>query len=109
VKFLIDNQLPPALARIIGRELGSEAVHVADVGLQEATDAQLWEYASAAGLILISKDEDFVDMVLNNPTASLVWVRVGNCRRDFLLDVFRRAWPRILERLNNRDRFVEIR
>lgn len=82
---------------------------MADVGLREATDAQLWEHASAAGLILISKDEDFVDTVLNTPTAIFVWVRVGNCRRTFLLDVFRRAWPRIRERLDNGDRLVEIR
>lgn len=43
------------------------------------------------------------------PTAKLTWVRVGNCRRAFLLDLFRRMWSRILERIESGDRFIEIR
>jgi hypothetical protein len=39
VKFLVDNQLPPALARFISEDLGAKAVHVADVGLRDGTDA----------------------------------------------------------------------
>jgi predicted nuclease of predicted toxin-antitoxin system len=61
------------------------------------------------GSVLISKDEDFVNMVLRTPTAGLVWVRIGNCRRAFLLEVFRRVWPRIVERIRQGDQFVEIR
>lgn len=109
MKFFVDNQLPPALARLIQTELGAEATHVADIGLRDATDAELWSYASTNGSILISKDEDFVNMFLHKPTAGLLWVRVGNCRRAFLLDMFQRVWPRIIERLENDDWFVEIR
>jgi predicted nuclease of predicted toxin-antitoxin system len=59
--------------------------------------------------ILISKDEDFSNMVLQIPTAKLIWVRVGNCRKAVLLGLFRRLWPRILERLESGDRFIEVR
>jgi predicted nuclease of predicted toxin-antitoxin system len=69
----------------------------------------VWAYASAVEAILISKDEDFVNIVLRAPTARLVWIHIGNCRRVFLLDVFRRAWPRIMERLHKGERFIEIR
>jgi len=75
---------------------------VADVGLRDATDAELWAYASDQDLILISKDEDFVRLALSAPTARFEWVRVGNCRRDLLLNVFRRVWPHVLERLEQR-------
>jgi predicted nuclease of predicted toxin-antitoxin system len=109
VRFLVDNQLPPALARFIQFDLRAEATHVADLGLRDATDAEVWAYATATDSILISEDEDFVSMFLNKPTARLVWVRIGNCRRVFLLDVFRSIWPRIIERLEDRDRFIEIR
>jgi hypothetical protein len=37
VKFLIDNQLPPALARFIETNLLCEAKHVADVDLREVS------------------------------------------------------------------------
>jgi predicted nuclease of predicted toxin-antitoxin system len=89
VKFLVDNQLPPALARFIHAQLGCEGRHVADVGLTEASD--------------------FTHMVLRSSNGCLIGVRVGNCRRVFLLDLFRRLWPNLLERLESGDRFVEIR
>lgn len=103
------HQLPPALARLIQSELGAEASHVVDLGLAEATDAEVWKYASQSDSILISKDEDFVNMYLQTPTTGLLWVRIGNCRRAFLLDVFRQVWPRVVERLRSNDQFVEIR
>jgi predicted nuclease of predicted toxin-antitoxin system len=109
VKFLIDNQLPPALARFIQSEFGTEARHVEDVGLREAADAELWACASRTDSVLISKDDDFVRFVLTAPTARLVWVRTGNCRRGYLLNVFRQVWPQVVERLDKGDRFIEVR
>jgi predicted nuclease of predicted toxin-antitoxin system len=109
VNFLIDNQLPPALARLIQSELNCSAVHVVDVGMRDASDAEVWTYASETDSILVSKDEDFANMVLQVPTAKLIWIRTGNCRKTFLLDLFRRMWPRILQRLENGDRAIEIR
>lgn len=109
MRFLIDNQLPPALARFIETELGCEAKHVAEMGLRDASDAEVWQYASANGFALVSKDEDFTHMVLKSSNACLIWLRVGNCRRTFLLDLFRRLWPDVLERLESGDRLIEIR
>ena len=109
MKFLVDNQLPPALARFVSEDLRTEALHVVDVGLRESTDADLWSYASANGFVLISKDEDFVTLYSKTPSAGLLWVRLGNCRRSFLLEVFERQWQRILERFENGERFVELR
>ncbi len=107
--FLIDNQLPPALARFIESEFGAKATHVADVGLRDAADAELWAYVSKTDSVLISKDDDFVRFVLTTPTARLVWVRTGNCRSGYLLNVFRRVWPKVIERLKKGDRFIEVR
>ncbi len=109
MKLVIDNQLPPALARFVQDELNCPAVHVADIGMRDATDAEVWKYVSATHSILISKDEDFASMALQVPTATVIWLRIGNCRKTFLLDLFRRMWPRILERLDCGDRIIEIR
>jgi predicted nuclease of predicted toxin-antitoxin system len=45
VKFIVDNQSPPAPARLIQSDFGGEAMHVADLGLRDATDSELWAYA----------------------------------------------------------------
>jgi predicted nuclease of predicted toxin-antitoxin system len=109
VKFLVDNQLPPALARFISEDLAAEALHVTDLGLRDRSDAEIWDYASRNNFVLISKDEDFVTMWTKTPTAMLLWVRIGNCRRAFLLKIFKDQWQRILARFSSGDRFVELR
>jgi predicted nuclease of predicted toxin-antitoxin system len=45
LRFLVDAQLPPALARRIAA-LGHEAQHVADCGLAAAPDDAIWKHAS---------------------------------------------------------------
>jgi predicted nuclease of predicted toxin-antitoxin system len=37
--------------------------------------------------ILASKDEDFIDKILNRPKAKPIWSRAGNCRTAFLLEL----------------------
>jgi predicted nuclease of predicted toxin-antitoxin system len=39
VKFVVDAQLPPALARLL-REAGCDASAVREIGLREASDAE---------------------------------------------------------------------
>ena len=70
---------------------------------------EVWTYASEADAILVSKDEDFANMALQLPTAKLIWIRIGNCRKTVLLDLFGRMWPRIRQRLESGDRVIEIR
>ena len=64
MNLLVDNQLPPALARFIESEFGCSGIHVADIGLRDASDAEVWEYASKIDATLVSKDEDFATMAL---------------------------------------------
>ena len=108
MKFLVDNQLPAALARFI-ESRGCHAEHVLDVGLAEASDTQILQHAQLGGYILVSKDEDFLHLALRPAaTTGLVWVRIGNCRKQHLLEAFERAWPRLVERIESGERIVEV-
>ncbi len=110
MKFLVDNQLPPTLARFICQDLeGTDSFHVTDVDMESSSDMDIWRYASENGFIVVSKDEDFLTLVSKTPTAKLIWVRLGNCRRSYLLDAFKHLWPSILERFNSGDQIVELR
>ena len=44
MRFIVDAQLPPALARLLTAH-GHIAEHVEDIGLREADDSQIWRYA----------------------------------------------------------------
>ena len=48
MRFLVDAQLPPSLARFRG-ELGEEATPCRDLGLRDADDDAVWQFASSAG------------------------------------------------------------
>ena len=79
-------------------------------GSVDASDGEVWRYACEHNFVLISKDDDFTGMALKKGEAGgLIWVRIGNCRRTVLLEVFRKVWPRVVARLEAGDRFLELR
>ncbi len=109
MKFLVDAQLPPALARLLC-ELGQAAVAVRDVGLRQADDGPIWQYALDHGVIIASKDEDFPERSLRSPAPpQVLWLRIGNCSNRALFAWFQPLWPEIERRLLAGDRIVEVR
>ena len=109
MKFVVDAQLPPALAALLC-ELGQEAVAVRDIGLRESDDGAIWQYALEHGAIIVTKDEDFPERSLRSPSPpSVVWLRIGNCSNRALSAWFRPLWPEIERRLNAGDHVVEVR
>jgi len=95
VRWLIDTQLPVALARWL-QARGEDAVHVLDLGQGQTGDRDIWETAIAENRIVISKDEDFF-LLATRPGDSgrLLWLRVGNCRKPALLTTMDQAWPAV--------------
>jgi predicted nuclease of predicted toxin-antitoxin system len=109
MKFLVDNQLPPALAAHL-RHRGHECSHVIDLGLDESDDVDLWRYCAARQIALISKDEDFMYFAARpDDTGRLVWVRLGNCRNGPLIEAFDQAHDGILLAFESGQRIVELR
>ena len=109
MKFLVDNQLPAALAEHL-RMRGLDCQHVLDVGLAEASDAQICRYAQDHERVIVSKDEDFLHLA-NRPEAEIriVWVRLGNCRTSVLIEAVEKLWPMVEACLKAGDRIVELR
>jgi predicted nuclease of predicted toxin-antitoxin system len=109
VKFLVDNQLPTALARFL-TEAGHPSFHVLDIRLDEAQDEVIWTYSQAHDFVLVSKDEDFLHLANRiNETGKLLWVRIGNCRKLVLLERFQAQLPRIIQAFVDGYRIIEVR
>ncbi|GAB3142612.1 DUF5615 family PIN-like protein [Marisediminicola antarctica] len=109
MRFLIDAQLPPALARRL-TEHGHIAEHVTDIGLGDAADLTLWTYAIEQGAVLVTKDEDFRDMLLlRGSPPTVVWVRAGNARRHALLEWFDPFIERVVYLIESGNDLVELR
>lgn len=109
MKFLVDAQLPPALARWMC-EQGHDAEHVEDVDLRNANDSPIWNYALNANAIIVTKDEDFAARVVRDSNApTIVWLRIGNATNRALLQWWWPRWPQVLKLLGEGHRLIEVR
>jgi predicted nuclease of predicted toxin-antitoxin system len=91
VRLLLDHNLSPRLVDRLA-DLYPGATHVAAVGLERATDAEVWAYGGAHGCVIVTKDSDFIDLaVLRGPVPKVVWLRLGNCTTADIERVLRRA------------------
>jgi predicted nuclease of predicted toxin-antitoxin system len=107
-RFLIDNQLPAALAHWL-RARGHQAEHVLELNLGQSPDSLIWLRAAALGAVIVTKDEDFAQLtILRQDSVSVVWLRVGNCRTAVLLTSFERLWPEIVRQLEAGARLIEV-
>ncbi|MEG3123510.1 DUF5615 family PIN-like protein [Sphingomonas sp. GB1N7] len=87
---------------------GDEAVHVSEIGLGAASDTAIAAHAEANGMVLISKDEDFVFMRLPDRFA-FIWLRCGNATNRALLLWLEPRWDEVVALIGLGERFVEVR
>ena len=78
--MLFDENLSPALPGQLAR-LFPGSVHVRDLGLVGADDLVLWRSAAERGLVLTTKDDDFVELsILRGAPPKVLRITLGNCR-----------------------------
>lgn len=78
MKLLFDQNLSHRLVQALQKEF-PDSRHVREVGLQEATDIVVWQYAAQQGFAIVTKDADFHQrsFLFGHPP-KVIWVRVGN-------------------------------
>lgn len=62
MRLLIDANLSPKVAVALAKA-GLESVHVGDVGLLTAPDKAILGYAAVHGLVIVSADSDFGELL----------------------------------------------
>ena len=107
MRFLIDAQLPPALAGWL-RERGHEAEHVCDAGLLGASDQAIADRAEKSGAVLVTKDEDFLALRLPD-RFRLLWLRCGNATNRALFAWMEPRWAEIERLLETGEGVIEAR
>ena len=108
MKFLVDNQLPRSLSHFLSKR-GLESAHVLELGMDQASDREIAQYAFREGRTIITKDADFSVMVtMGICDSSVIWVRVGNCRSVALLEYFSESLDVLVRRLQSGERVIEL-
>ncbi|HYN77746.1 MAG TPA: DUF5615 family PIN-like protein [Lamprocystis sp. (in: g-proteobacteria)] len=77
--MLLDHNLSPRLVGLLA-DLYPESTHVIALGMDRASDTDVWHYAAEHEFTIVSKDSDFHQrsLVLGSPP-KVVWLRIGNC------------------------------
>lgn len=109
MRFVIEAQLPPALARLLTAH-GHTAEHVAEIGLRDADDSPIWAYALLHKAVIVTKDEDVPLRVQQSKTSPvIIWLRIGNTSRRALLQWFEPLLPQLESMLQQGDHLIEVR
>jgi len=109
VKFLVDAQLPPALAVWL-RDQGHDAVHAMNSVGVDAPDSAIWDLARLDERIIVTKDRDFAIWAASRQAGPrVVWLRIGNATTRSLMAWLEPRWPIIQERLIENTHLVEVR
>lgn len=109
MRFVVDAQLPPALARMLAG-CGHKAEHVADIGLRDSEDSSIWRHAMETEAVLVTKDEDFAHRLRQGgPAPVVLWLRIGNTSRRALLEWFEPLLPQVEALVGQGERLIEVR
>jgi predicted nuclease of predicted toxin-antitoxin system len=76
-RILLNENLPASLVATL-ETAGLEAVHVRDLGLQGQPDGDIWRRAQAEGLVIMTKDLDYLDLVVATGSGRVAVLALGN-------------------------------
>jgi len=108
VRFIVDAQLPavwraPSLSRDIRPK------PYATWASAKRMMSQSGIYAAVHQMIIVTKDEDFAARVWQTSSGPpIIWLRMGNCSNQALLEHLLPLLDDIIERVGLGDRLIEV-
>lgn len=89
MKLLLDENISDrVISQIV--DLFPDSQHIKAIGLKEAEDRVIWDWAKQHGFTIVSKDTDFYQrsIVFGHPP-KFIWLRVGNCSTNLIVSLLR--------------------
>lgn len=86
MKLLFDQNISRVLVGAVG-DVFPGSTHVALIGLETASDREVWDFAKKHGFAIVSKDADFhqLGFLLGAPPKT-IWLRLGNCTTTQIIE-----------------------
>lgn len=110
MKIWVDAQLSPSIAAWINRTFNDiEAESVRALGLRDATDLEIFDNAKKADAVVMSKDDDFIQLIEQRGTPPmLIWVTCGNTSNARMREILSTTLLKAKELLESGESLVEI-
>lgn len=96
MKLLFDQNLSYKLPSLL-EDLFPGSAQVRTLGLDQADDQAVRDYAAANGFAVVTQDADFADLTfLHGAPPKVVWLRCGNKATRYVCDLLRGHALRVL-------------
>lgn len=104
MKLLLDANISWRLVKLL-QEKGIDSVHVEQTFLPvPATDRSVWQYALTENQIIVTNDEDFLNMSnLYGFPPKVILIKTGNMRTAYLVDLIIKHYSAIADFANAAD------
>ncbi len=87
MKLLLDEKLSRRLVPFL-QDAYPGSSQVVLLGLERASDHDVWRYAGEHGYVLVTQDADFYDLSLaHGLPPPVLWVRAGNAAKSTILQL----------------------
>lgn len=93
--LLFDQNISP---RLIDRlaDIYPDSMHVSTLGMGNAMDSDIWQYAHDHDYMIVTKDADFSELgVVNGFPPKIIWIRRGNCSTQEIESILRENYGAI--------------
>jgi predicted nuclease of predicted toxin-antitoxin system len=108
MKLLFDQNISFRLIHKIS-DLFPEATQVRELGLENATDLEIFEFAVKNDYTIVTFDSDFCDLnILKGFPLKIIWLRTGNTTTKNLEIFFRKRFDLIEAFMNEKNACLEI-
>ncbi len=101
MKLLLDQNLSHGLLEVMN-QLFSGSTHVRLVGLERASDAEIWDYAKTHGFTIVSQDADFQELAqLQGGPPKVIWMQSVNTSTEAMRSLFMSEHEKVKTFLQN--------
>ena len=86
-----------------------EAVALRDIGLRDAEDEEIFAQAKSAGVVMMTKDSDFLGWLDRyGPPPQVLWLTCGNTSNVHLKQILSATLAEAITLLNSGERLIEV-
>jgi predicted nuclease of predicted toxin-antitoxin system len=110
-EYWIDANIPTLLAKHLSERFNIKAFSIAYLNMLDETDLNIFLKAKLKdNIIIITKDEDFVDwVILKNPPPKIIWITIGNVKNKVLIEKIISSFEQIMNKFTVKSiSFVEL-
>ncbi len=105
----IDAQLSPAIAFWIENNFDVQSAALRDLGLRDAEDAEIFDAAKRANVVVMTKDSDFVSLLERfDAPPKIIWLTCGNTSNTNLKIILSKTLRDAIDLLEGGEKIVEI-